>query len=131
MRTFDSVSSETVSSPPHDVMPYRVRRRLAVPAFAAATLLAACGGSSEDTSTSQATSAPTTAATTTAAADATATTAAADGSTTTAAAAAETASGAEIREVLLSLPGEALDGAAFDNTAFVGEDVLLWFWAPW
>ena len=122
-----------VSSPPPDVMPYRVRRRLAVPALAAATLLAACGGSSEDTTASQATSAPTTAASTTSSADAgTATTAASgDGATTTAAPATETASGAEIREVLLSLPTEALNGAAFDNSAFVGEDVLLWFWAPW
>lgn len=111
--------------------PYRLRHRLAIPAFAAATLLAACGGSSADSQSAQATSAPTTAATTTSA-DATSATTTAEGSaTTTAASAGSDSAAAETREVLLSLPTEALGGVTFDNTAYVGEDVLLWFWAPW
>ena len=44
---------------------------------------------------------------------------------TTAAAATET------RAEILQLEGALLDGQQFDFAATAGNDVLLWFWAPW
>lgn len=44
---------------------------------------------------------------------------------TTAAAATET------RAEILQLEGALLDGQQFDLAATAGNDVLLWFWAPW
>ena len=58
------------------------------------------------------------AASTTAAADATPTATAAD-------------TPVETRAEILLLEGELLDGQQFDFAATVGNDVLLWFWAPW
>lgn len=88
-----------------------LRRRLfASSAVAAATLLAACGGTSND-------------------AAAPVTTVAA--STATTAAATNTPDGAEVRDAVLRLPSAALDGSTFDQQSVVGEDVLVWFWAPW
>ncbi len=66
------------------------------------------------------------AASTTAAAGATETTTAAAAPATAAAAAA-----AETRAEILLLEGALLDGQQFDLAATAGNDVLLWFWAPW
>ncbi len=37
----------------------------------------------------------------------------------------------ETRAEILLLEGALLDGQQFDLTATAGNDVLLWFWAPW
>ena len=37
----------------------------------------------------------------------------------------------ETREQILLLDGALLDGQQFDFAATAGNDVLLWFWAPW
>ena len=55
---------------------------------------------------------------------------------TTAAAAAPAPTGAaatavETRAEILQLDGALLDGQQFDFAATAGNDVLLWFWAPW
>ncbi|WP_428119217.1 hypothetical protein [Candidatus Poriferisodalis sp.] len=47
--------------------------------------------------------------------------------TTTAASAAP----AETRPEILLLDTQQLDGQQFDVAAAAGNDVLLWFWAPW
>lgn len=52
-------------------------------------------------------------------------TAAAGPATTAAPAAVET------RAEILLLAGPQLDGQQFDLAATAGNDVLLWFWAPW
>lgn len=86
-------------------------------------VLAGCG--SVEVSVSRDTAA------TTSAAEAPATTA---GGTDTAAAAepATTAAVAqENRAEILLLEGPLLDGQQFDLAATAGNDVLLWFWAPW
>lgn len=102
--------------------------------LAAAGVLAGCGSVevnvSRDTAattsdaeapqTTQAASAPATASD-----SGTGTTAAAGPATTTAPAATET------RAEILLLAGPQLDGQHFDLAATAGNDVLLWFWAPW
>lgn len=57
-------------------------------------------------------------------------------STTAAAAAAPATTGAaatavETRAEILQLDGALLDGQQFDLATTAGNDVLLWFWAPW
>ncbi|WP_419932678.1 hypothetical protein [Candidatus Poriferisodalis sp.] len=52
--------------------------------------------------------------------------AAASGPATTAASAP-----VETRAEIVQLEGALLDGQQFDLAATVGNDVLLWFWAPW
>ena len=74
---------------------------------------------------SQATPATAAAPTEAASGDAESTTDAAAPATTAAAAAVET------RAEILQLQGALLDGQQFDFTATAGNDVLLWFWAPW
>ncbi len=37
----------------------------------------------------------------------------------------------ETRPEILALSGPQLDGRQFDLAATAGNDVLLWFWAPW
>ena len=37
----------------------------------------------------------------------------------------------ETRAEILLLEGPQLDGEQFDFAATAGNDVLLWFWAPW
>jgi hypothetical protein len=37
----------------------------------------------------------------------------------------------ETRDAVLRLAGTTLDGSQFDTEAYVGKDLLLWFWAPW
>ncbi|WP_419862528.1 hypothetical protein [Candidatus Poriferisodalis sp.] len=86
-------------------------------------VLAGCG--SVEVSVSRDTAA------TTSAAEAPATTA---GGTDTAAAAEPAATAAaaqENRAEILLLEGALLDGQQFDLAATAGNDVLLWFWAPW
>ena len=53
--------------------------------------------------------------------------------TSAAAAPASTAAPApvETRAEILLLAGPQLDGQQFDLAATAGNDVLLWFWAPW
>ena len=41
------------------------------------------------------------------------------------------AAATETRAEILLLEGELLDGQQFDLAATAGNDVLLWFWAPW
>lgn len=53
---------------------------------------------------------------------------AASGSTATTTAA---AAPVETRAEILLLAGEQLDGQQFDLAATAGNDVLMWFWAPW
>ncbi|MXV86373.1 MAG: hypothetical protein F4117_07385 [Acidimicrobiales bacterium] len=86
-------------------------------------VLAGCG--SVEVSVSRDTAA------TTSAAEAPATTA---GGADTAAAAEPAATAAvaqENRAEILLLEGALLDGQQFDLAATAGNDVLLWFWAPW
>ena len=87
-------------------------------------VLAGCG--SVEVSVSRDTAA------TTSAAEAPATTA---GETDTGAAAEPAATTAavaqETRAEILLLEGALLDGQQFDLAATAGNDVLLWFWAPW
>ncbi|MCY3949424.1 MAG: hypothetical protein OXF61_09495 [Acidimicrobiaceae bacterium] len=92
--------------------------------LAVLAVLAGCG--SVEVSVSRDTAA------TTSAAEAPATTvggtetgAAAEPAATTAAVAQET------RAEILLLAGPQLDGQQFDLAATAGNDVLLWFWAPW
>ena len=86
--------------------------------------LAGCGG--VEVSVSRDTAA------TTSAAEAPATT---SGGTDTGAAAEPAATTApvaqETRAEILLLEGALLDGQQFDLAAAAGNDVLLWFWAPW
>jgi len=42
-----------------------------------------------------------------------------------------TAAAQETRAEILLLEGALLDGQQFDLAAAAGNDVLLWFWAPW
>ncbi len=72
--------------------------------------------------TAVATSAPEAPATTSGGTD---TVAPAEPAATTAPAAQET------RAEILLLEGALLDGQQFDLAAAAGNDVLLWFWAPW
>ncbi|MDE0134250.1 MAG: hypothetical protein OXM54_05360 [Acidimicrobiaceae bacterium] len=86
-------------------------------------VLAGCG--SVEVSVSRDTAA------TTSVAEAPATTA---GGTETGAAAEPAATAAvaqENRAEILLLEGALLDGQQFDLAATAGNDVLLWFWAPW
>jgi len=86
-------------------------------------VLAGCG--SVEVSVSRDTAA------TTSVAEAPATTA---GGADTAAAAEPAATAAvaqENRAEILLLEGALLDGQQFDLAATAGNDVLLWFWAPW
>lgn len=87
-------------------------------------VLAGCG--SVEVSVSRDTAA------TTSVAEAPATTA---GGTETGAAAEPTATTAavaqETRAEILLLAGPQLDGQQFDLAATAGNDILLWFWAPW
>ncbi|WP_423918260.1 hypothetical protein [Candidatus Poriferisodalis sp.] len=43
----------------------------------------------------------------------------------------ESASAAETRPEILLLDTSQVDGQPFELAAAVGNDVLLWFWAPW
>ena len=43
----------------------------------------------------------------------------------------ENTAAAESRPEILLLEGDQLDGTQFDFAATAGNDVLLWFWAPW
>lgn len=91
--------------------------------LAVLAVLAGCG--SVEVSVSRDTAA------TTSAAEAPATTA---GGADTAAAAEPAATAAvaqENRAEILLLEGALLDGQQFDLAATAGNDVLLWFWAPW
>ena len=91
-------------------------------------VLAGCGG--VDVSVSRETAAVETPPTTQAASAP----ATASGSTDTGAAAepdATTAVAQETRAEILRLQGAQLDGQQFDLAAAAGNDVLLWFWAPW
>ncbi|WP_419947015.1 hypothetical protein [Candidatus Poriferisodalis sp.] len=74
---------------------------------------------------SQAAPATTAAPTDTASGDADSTADAAAPTTAAAAAAVET------RAEILQLEGALLDGQQFDFALTAGNDVLLWFWAPW
>lgn len=97
--------------------------------------LAACGGDTDSSQTPSVTALSTAAAeapTTTQTASAPGTTSGV--STDTAAAAAEpaaTPAPQETRAEILLLEGAQLDGQQFDLAATAGNDVLLWFWAPW
>ena len=91
-------------------------------------ILASCGdvqvSVSRDTAvTTSAAEAPATTQAATTAGDAD-TGAAAEPATTTAAV-------EETRAEILLLEGALLDGQQFDVAAAAGNDVLLWFWAPW
>ncbi len=101
---------------------------VSVAGLIAVGVLAGCG--SDDADTSQQPSATEPSAATPTDAPAPTSTAApgatsADANGTTAAAATET------RAEILALEGELLDGQQFDLAATAGNDVLLWFWAPW
>ena len=114
-------------------LPSRVAAVL-VAGLIAIGVLGGCG--SDDTDTSQQpgavpeSEAPAPAASTDAALT---TTAAASASTASDGAAPATASAAapETRAEILLLEGELLDGQQFDSAVTAGNDVLLWFWAPW
>jgi len=92
-------------------------------AIAGALLLAACGGSTDSNTASQATESVD-APTTTPASDV-----GSDDATSVATEAGPVA--VEDRPAMLRLAGADLNGVAFDNAAYAGQDVLLWFWAPW
>ena len=96
-------------------------------------VLASCG--SVEVSVSRETSATTSAAeapTATQAASAPATTSGGAGTGAADEPAATTAAVAqETRTEILHLDGALLDGQQFDLAAAAGNDVLLWFWAPW
>ena len=88
--------------------------------------LAGCGGVDVDVYREPA-------ATTTQVASAPATTSGGDTAATAASGPATTAASApvETRAEILQLEGALLDGQQFDLAATAGNDVLLWFWAPW
>ncbi|NOX30817.1 MAG: hypothetical protein GXP35_12340 [Actinobacteria bacterium] len=130
---------------------HRYRRaNAAAIAIAGALLLAACGGSTDSNTLSQATEpaatpadAPNTESSEVGSDDATSTASEA-GSGDATSTASEAGSGdatstapeaepqaVEDRPGMLRLDGTDLTGVAFDNAAYVGQDVLLWFWAPW
>lgn len=107
----------------------RLQSRVTVAAAAALLVFGFASGCGDDGSvTQQPTAAPAAgeAASTTAAAGATGTTAATAAPGTTAAAAP-----VETRAEILQLHGALLDGQQFDFASTAGNDVLLWFWAPW
>ena len=115
-----------------------LRSRGAVAAATALICLGVLAGCGDDGSVTQqppataaaadpgATPAPTAAPAGSAADQAAETTAAADAAGTTAAAAP-----AESRAEILQLQGTLLDGQQFDFAMTAGNDVVLWFWAPW
>ena len=101
-----------------------------------AVLGVAAGCGSVEVSASRDTAATTSAAEaapTTQAASAPATTSDSGTGTITAAGPATTAApvAVETRAEILLLAGPQLDGQQFDLVATAGNDVLLWFWAPW
>lgn len=77
-------------------------QRLAALLAAVALLAAACGGSADDEA------AP---------------------ATTAAAADADASDGGSTSVLDISAPGA--DGSTIDLSTFAGQDLLLWFWAPW
>lgn len=112
------------------------RNKMAAGAVATMLLAGACGSDS-DSSTTQAANAVVA---TTAAANASSapsgdsqTEAEPAPSTSTAetAAPASPQPSGETRDAVLRLAGTTLDGSQFDTEAYVGKDLLLWFWAPW
>lgn len=118
----------------------RLRSRLAVASAAVLIGMGVVTGCGDDgtvtqqpTATAAATEGqavpPTTAAPTDAAAGDVASTTAAAGETATTGAAA--AAPVETRAEILQLEGALLDGQQFEFAATAGNDVLLWFWAPW
>ena len=93
-------------------------------------VLAACG--SVDVSVTRETTATTSAAEAPSATQAASAPATTSGGADTGAAAEPAATAAtETREQILLLDGALLDGQQFDLAATAGNDVLLWFWAPW
>lgn len=90
-------------------------------------ILAGCGDDGSVTQQPPATAAAADPAATPATTAAPAGSAADQAAATTAAAAAP----AETRAEILQLQGALLDGQQFDFTMTAGNDVLLWFWAPW
>ena len=96
----------------------RLRSRVAVATAAALLVFGFVSGCGDDGTVTQQPVA------TTAAADAQAAPA-------TAAAPADAAAPVETRAEILLLEGALLDGQQFDLAAAAGNDVLLWFWAPW
>ena len=72
-----------------------------------------------------------TAATTSAAEAPTTTSGVTDTGTAAEPAATSAAVAQETRAEILLLEGALLDGQQFDLAATAGNDVLLWFWAPW
>ena len=101
--------------------------------LAALGALAGCGSDDDDAGLEPA--ATTSAAAATATTQAAAAPATTSGDTDTGASAepATTAAPAlqESRAEILLLEGALLDGQQFDLAATAGNDVLLWFWAPW
>ena len=89
--------------------------------------LAGCGGDDVSPSRESAETTAAAAATATTRAGATLTTAASDGGPTTS----TVPVSQETRAEILLLEGAQLDGQQFDLAAAAGNDVLLWFWAPW
>lgn len=95
--------------------------RLLLAGLAGAALAAGCGAEA---------TAPQQPATTMAATRAAGESSAVSQSPTAAADGSESAA-AENRPEVLLLEGAQLDGQQFDFAATAGNDVLLWFWAPW
>ena len=96
-------------------------------------VLASCG--SVEVSVSRETSATTSAAEAPTATQAASAPAPTSGGAGTGTAAEPTATAAavaqETRTEILQLDGALLDGQQFDFASTAGNDVLLWFWAPW
>ena len=95
-----------------------------VAALVGANVLAGCG--SVEVSVSR-----DTAATTSAAEAPTTTSGVTDTGTAAEPAATSAAVAQETRAEVLLLEGALLDGQQFDLAATAGNDVLMWFWAPW
>ena len=91
-------------------------------------VLAGCGSDDADSSRQPSATEPSAATPTDAPAP---TSAAAPAATSAAASGTTAASASETRAEILLLEGELLDGQQFDLAATAGNDVLLWFWAPW
>ena len=90
-------------------------------------VLAGCGSDDADASRQPRATEPSAATPT----DDPAPTSAAAPAAASAAASGTNAAASETRTEILLLEGELLDGQQFDLAAAAGNDVLLWFWAPW
>ncbi len=94
-------------------------------------VLAGCGEAEVSVSQETATTSAVEPAATTQAASAPATTGGGSDTGSAGEPAAAAAAAQENRAEILLLEGALLDGQQFDLAAAAGNDVLLWFWAPW